>query len=172
MKTMEAGWINTSMVHKRKLLVLDLDETLIHTAYSPILGGQFIANSGLFYLYERPHLKSFLDSILSEYDLAIWSASKAEYVKWVIKSTVLCRYEYLFVNTRRNCKRILGKNGSFEYHKDITPYLFHYDKVIMLDDYPKIVIPIQGCLKVPEYQGGEDVFFSKQNVELNLFLAR
>ena len=163
---MEAGWISTSMVHKRKLLVLDLDETLIHSAYSPILGGQFIANSGLFYLYERPHLKSFLDSILSEYDLAIWSASKAEYVKWVIKSTVLCRYEYLFVNTRRNCKRIFGKNGNVEYQKDITPYLLRYKKVVMLDDYPKMVMPIQCCLKVPEYRGGEDDFLSIFNCGL------
>ena len=166
MKTMEAGSINTLTVQKRKLLVLDLDETLVHTSYSPILGAEYKSKKGLFYLYERPHLKDFLDRFFVEYDLAIWSASKAEYVKWVIKSTVLCRYEYLFVNTRRNCQRILGKNGSFEYHKDITPYLSHYDKVIMLDDYPELVMPIQYCLKVPEYRGGEDDFLSIFNYEL------
>ncbi len=125
-----------------KLLVLDLDETLIYTANSPLLNGKLKSHRGHYYLYERPHLKSFLDSILSEYDLAIWSASKAKYVKWVIKSTVLCRYEYLFVNTRRNCKRILGKNGLVEYQKHLIPYLSQYEKVTMLDDLPKMVIPI------------------------------
>ena len=144
----------------RKLLVLDLDETLIYTAYSPILNGKLKSHRGHFYLYERPHLQQFLDGCSAEYDLAIWSASKAEYVKWVVKATVLCRYEYVFVNTRRHCQRILGKNGSFEYHKDITPYLSHYEKVIILDDYPKMVTPIQCCLKVPEYRGGEDDFLS------------
>ena len=153
-------------MQNRKLLVLDLDETLIYTAYSPLLNGKLKSHRGHYYLYERPLLKSFLDSISSEYDLAIWSASKMEYVKWVIKSTVLCRYKFLFVNTRRNCQRILGKNGSFEYHKDITPYLSHYEKVIMFDDYPKMVMPIQCCLKVPEYRGGEDDFLSIQNSEL------
>ena len=148
------------MMKNRKLLVLDLDETLIYTAYSPILNGKLKSHRGYFYLYERPYLSDFMNKYSTNYDLAIWSASKAEYVRWVIKSTVLCNYEYVFVNTRRNCKRILGKNGSVEYQKDITPYLSHYDTVIMLDDYPKMVMPIQCCLKVPEYRGGEDDFLS------------
>lgn len=156
MKTMEAGWINTSMVHKRKLLVLDLDETLIHTAYSPILGGQFIANWGLFYLYERPHLQKFMDECSAEYDLAIWSASKADYVRWIIRSTVLSEHQFVFVNSRKHCKRIFGKDGLVEYQKDLTPYLSRYEKVIMLDDVPKMVVPIECCIKVPEYKGGRD----------------
>jgi len=148
--------IEISPVNKRKLLVLDLDETLIHTAYSPILGGQFIANWGLFYLYERPHLKDFLDRFFVEYDLAIWSASKAEYVRWIIRSTVLSNYAFAFVNTRKNCKRIISNGGRVEYQKDLTPYLSLYEIVIILDDIPKMVVPIECCIKVPEYKYGWD----------------
>jgi TFIIF-interacting CTD phosphatase-like protein len=148
------------------LLILDLDETLIHTSYSPILGAELKAKKGLFYLYERPFLLQFLDRRSAEYDLAIWSASKAEYVRWIIKSTVLRDYKYVFINTRRHCQRILGKNGSFEYYKDITPYHSKYENVVMLDDFPKMVVPIQCCLKVPEYRGGEDDFLSIHNGEL------
>jgi hypothetical protein len=36
----------------------------------------------------------------------------------------------------------------------------------MLDDYPELVMPIQYCLKVPEYRGGEDDFLSIFNYEL------
>lgn len=144
----------------KNLLILDLDETLVHTSYSPISGIEFCSHRGLFYLYERPHLGEFLDRCSKKYDLAIWSASKADYVIWVIKSTVLGNYKFTFINTRRNCKRIFGKNGNIEYQKDITPYLLNYEKVVMLDDFPKMVVPTECCVKAPEYRGGDDEYLS------------
>ncbi len=146
----------TSAVKKRKLMVLDLDETLIHTAYTPIEGTELKARRGYFYLYERPFLKEFLDRCSTEYDLAIWSASKADYVRWIIRSTVLSEYSFVFINTRKNCKRIFGNGGRVEYLKDLTAYLPLYEKVIMLDDVPKMVKPIECCIKVPEFRGGVD----------------
>lgn len=148
----------SSVGQKCKLMVLDLDETLIHTSYAPILGGKLKDQRGFFYLYERPHLKEFLDRCIVEYDLAIWSASKADYIRWIVRATVLSEYQFVFVNTRQNCKRIYGKDGRVEYQKDLTPYLFNYETVIMLDDVPKMITPIDCCTKVPEYRGGEDEF--------------
>ena len=145
-------------VKKSKLLVMDLDETLIHTSYSPIVGAELKARRGYFYLYERPHLKGFLDRCSAEYDLAIWSASKADYVRWIIRSTVLSEYSFVFINTRKNCKRIFGNGGRVEYLKDLTAYLPLYEKVIMLDDVPKMVKPIECCIKGPEFRGGVDEF--------------
>ena len=145
-------------VKQRKLLVLDLDETLIHTAYAPIEGAELKASRGYFYLYERPYLKDFLDRCSIEYDLAIWSASKADYVRWIIRSTVLSEYSFVFINTRKTCKRIFGDGGRVEYLKDLTAYLPQYEKVIMLDDVPKMVTPIECCIKAPEFRGGEDEF--------------
>ncbi len=150
--------LDGSAVKKRKLLVLDLDETLIHTAYTPIGGAALKARRGYFYLYERPYLKAFLDRYSAEYDLAIWSASKADYVRWIIRSTVLSEYSFAFVNTRKNCKRILSNGGRVEYLKDLTAYLPQYEKVIMLDDVPKMVTPIECCIKAPEFRGGVDEF--------------
>ena len=145
-------------VKKQQLLVLDLDETLIHTSYSPIEGAALKAKRGYFYLYERPYLKAFLDRYSAEYDLAIWSASKADYVRWIIRSTVLSEYSFAFVNTRNSCKRIFGDGGRVEYLKDLTAYLPQYEKVIMLDDVPKLVTPIECCIKAPEFRGGADEF--------------
>jgi TFIIF-interacting CTD phosphatase-like protein len=154
------GFVNWDMLteKKKKLLVMDLDETLIHTTYTPIDGAKFIAKRGYFYLYERPYLKEFLNRCSVEYDLAIWSASKADYVRWIISSTALLGRSFLFVNTRRNCKSIFGKSGRLEYLKDLTPYLIQYQTVIMLDDIPKMVIPIECCIKMPEYRGQSDDF--------------
>lgn len=142
----------------KKLIIFDLDETLIHSAYTPIEGVALKVRRGFFYLYERPHLKDFLDRCAIEYDLAIWSASKADYVRWIIRSTVLSDYSFVFINTRKNCKRIFGNGGRVEYLKDLTAYLPQYEKVIMLDDVPKMVSPIECCIKAPEFRGGEDEF--------------
>ena len=38
----------SSKVKQRKLLVMDLDETLIHTSYSPIVGSELNARRGYF----------------------------------------------------------------------------------------------------------------------------
>jgi TFIIF-interacting CTD phosphatase-like protein len=141
------------MIPNQKLLVLDLDETLIHTSYSPILGMEFKAKKGLFYLYERPYLKRFLDECRVGYNLAIWSASKSEYVQWIIKSTVLKEYEFDFIKTRKHCKRIYGKSGFLEYQKDLTPQLLQYQKIVMLDDLPKGVVPTSVVIKVSEFRG-------------------
>ncbi len=148
----------TVSVKKRKLLVLDLDETLIHTSYQPILGADLKSQKGYFYLYERPFLKDFLDRCSAEYDLAIWSASKADYVRWIIRSTVLSEYSFEFINTRKDCKRIFGNGGRVEYLKDLTACLPQYEKVIMLDDVPKMVTPIECCIKAPEFRGAADEF--------------
>jgi hypothetical protein len=103
-------------------------------------------------------LKPFLDRYSAEYDLAIWSASKADYVRWIIRSTVLSEYSFAFINTRKNCKRIFGNGGRVEYLKDLTAYLPQYEKVIMIDDVPKMVTPIECCIKAPEFRGGADEF--------------
>ncbi|MFM7683655.1 MAG: HAD family hydrolase, partial [Bacteroidota bacterium] len=145
-------------VKKSKLLVMDLDETLIHTAYAPIDGAEIKSKRGYFYLYERPGLNEFLYRCSVEYDLAIWSASKADYVRWIIRATLLSDHSFVFVNTRKNCKRIIGKGGRLEYLKDLTPYVDKYQKVIMLDDVPKMVNPIDCCKKMPEYRGQSDSF--------------
>ncbi len=150
--------LDGSAVKKRKLLVLDLDETLIHSAYTPIEGAELKARRGYFHLYERPYLKEFLHRCSAENDLAIWSASKADYVRWIIRSTVLSEYSFVFINTRKNCKRIFGNGGRVDYLKDLTAYMPQYEKVIILDDVPKMVTPIECCIKAPEFRGGVDEF--------------
>jgi len=145
--------IEISPANKRNLLVLDLDETLIHTSYAPILGAELKAKRGYFYLYERHYLKEFLDHYSAEYDLAIWSASKADYVRWVIYSTVLKEFQFAFVKTRKHCRRIYGKSGILEHEKYLRQYLNLYEKVIFLDDIPRMVVPTECCMKVPEFKG-------------------
>lgn len=147
-----------------KLLILDLDETLIHTTYSPLVGLDAVSQKGYYYLYERPYLKDFLESVCEHYALAIWSASKADYVRWIIQSTVLKDYTFQFIRTRKHCKYKEGKSGTPEYLKDLRVLDPTYSEVIMLDDTPKMVQPIECCIKVPEFKGATHDSFLKSLV--------
>ncbi len=144
-----------------KLLILDLDETLIHTTYSPLVGLDAVSQRGYYYLYERPFLKDFLERSCKNYALAIWSASKADYVRWIIRSTVLKEYPFEFVRTRKHCTYKEGKSGAPEYLKDLRVLDPTYSEVIMLDDTPKMVQPIECCIKVPEFKGATHDSFLK-----------
>jgi RNA polymerase II subunit A small phosphatase-like protein len=144
-----------------KLLILDLDETLIHTTYSPIPDLEYVSQKGYYYLYERPFLKDFLVQYSETYALAIWSASKADYVRWILNSTVLKDFEFEFVHTRRHCRYRIGKFGTPEYLKDLNSLGGVYEKVCMLDDTPKMVTPIDCCIKVPEFKGSANDAFLK-----------
>jgi TFIIF-interacting CTD phosphatase-like protein len=145
------------MKYNRQLLILDLDETLIHSAYVDLKINQDPIKYKYFYIYERPYLKEFLNAVSDHFDLAIWSASKSEYVKTIIRKTVLKNYNFQFVFTRSKCQSIYSKVGTIRYLKKIELIIDFdvYNKIIVLDDYPEMILPIENCLKVKEFRGSE-----------------
>lgn len=74
-------------IPKRKLLVLDLDETLVHSSEVEIADYDFICRIGgsTFWVKKRPDLDSFLKRVSQIYDLMIWSAGGDDYVRAVVK---------------------------------------------------------------------------------------
>ncbi len=141
----------------KRLLILDLDETLIHSTYIDLKLNQTPHKYKLFYIYQRPFLEEFLESVSLHFDLAIWSASKADYVKQIIKNTALSNFKFQFVFTRAKCKRIYSKVGSIRYLKklELSPDFDSYHKIIFLDDYPEMVDPVENCILVKEFRGSE-----------------
>ncbi|PSL23002.1 NIF family HAD-type phosphatase [Chitinophaga ginsengisoli] len=55
-----------------KLLLLDLDETLIHAVTTP-LGVAVDFQFDLFHIYKRPGLDQFLINISQHFTLGVWS---------------------------------------------------------------------------------------------------
>jgi hypothetical protein len=82
----------------RKLLVLDLDETLIHATtqshlFTPIstrivpslrIEVEVLGHPVLYYIYIRPHVRKFLNLVSQWFDLAIYTASVQEYADPII----------------------------------------------------------------------------------------
>jgi RNA polymerase II subunit A small phosphatase-like protein len=69
---------------RRKLLVLDLDETLVH-ATEVALEHPADFTVGPYHVYKRPHLAPFLAEVLATFDVGIWTSSGEHYAAQVIE---------------------------------------------------------------------------------------
>jgi len=131
---------------KRKTLVLDLDETLIHSQHDGLGRGgparstktsDFTLNVVIdshpvsFYVYKRPHVDYFLQTVSQWYDLVVFTASMEVYGSAVCdkldphKSILRKRYY------RQDCR--------MEYHsytKDLATVNSDLSSVFILDNSP------------------------------------
>jgi TFIIF-interacting CTD phosphatase-like protein len=65
-------------VSQPKLLILDLDETLLHASETP-LDRPADSRIGLYHVYKRPHLDAFLTRCVDAFEVAVWTSSSPLY---------------------------------------------------------------------------------------------
>lgn len=111
---------------KKALLILDLDETLIH-ASAQKLERREQAKVFEYYIYERPFLKDFLMSVQRFYELSIWSSAGDEYVTEVIAKTILSEFNFSFV--WGNSRAVFRRNFELEEQRIINEIRDHYQYV-------------------------------------------
>lgn len=70
-------------VSTRKLLILDLDETLIHSSEHQ-LARPADFRVGRFHVYKRPYLDIFLARSLEWFDVAVWTSSSPQYAAEIV----------------------------------------------------------------------------------------
>jgi RNA polymerase II subunit A small phosphatase-like protein len=68
----------------RKLLVLDIDETLVHARESPLAHDEDFC-VGAYFVYRRPGLDEFVTSMLDTFDVAVWTSSGESYAAQVLE---------------------------------------------------------------------------------------
>lgn len=71
----------------QKLLVLDLDETLIYATEERLEAEPDFA-VGQYYVYKRPFLKEFLEFCFDNFEVAIWTSSTRNYAEGIVKNIV------------------------------------------------------------------------------------
>lgn len=149
----------------RKILVLDLDETLIHSHHDglvrptvkPGTPPDFVLRVEIdrhpvrFYVYKRPHVDYFLKVVSQWYDLVVFTASMEIYGAAVAdkldnRQGILRRRYY-----RQHCTLDIGS-----YTKDLTEIDQDLSKVFILDNspgaykgYPDNAIPIKSWFSDP-----------------------
>lgn len=133
------------------LLILDLDETLIHTESIPdhmsdMFDYDFKMQSSKgssYYSKKRPYLSQFLDYAFENFDVAVWTAAGEEYAKNVLKNIGIDESKLKFLYTKENCTIKLDYNGSYDgqYYgvknlQKLKKKGYDLDQVLIVDDVP------------------------------------
>jgi RNA polymerase II subunit A small phosphatase-like protein len=88
---------------QKPLLILDLDETLLHATRKAVEGVEADAQWAGYNIYLRPHLNSFFQGLLPYYQFAIWSSGSDDYVKVAVRKLLSIKIPFLFIWGRSKC---------------------------------------------------------------------
>lgn len=133
--------------NEKKLLILDLDETLIHAAEEKIAGLEPDTKIIGYYVYFRPYLTDFLKSAAQYFDLAIWSSGTDDYVDAMVDSILPSGVSLKFIWGRSRCTykreshRIKHDDSicEYEYTKQLKKVIrkgFKKERVLIIEDSP------------------------------------
>jgi TFIIF-interacting CTD phosphatase-like protein len=147
----------TETIGLRKLLILDLDETLLYATEEP-LGFQEDFIVGPYSVSLRPFLKTFLDYCLDNFEVAIWTSSTEEYALEIIKQLLPSLTTLSFLWARNRCtKRYDHENGEWYWVKDLKKVRrkgYNLEQVIIVDDTPiKLERNYGNLIRVKEFIG-------------------
>lgn len=125
---------------QRKLLVLDLDETLLYATDNRLAMPEAF-RIGRYYAYLRPHLPPFLEFCAARFDVAVWTASSADYAKSVATQLFGSLDRLAFLWSRERCTMRYDRDTA-EYYwvkdlKKIRRNGYALEQVIVVDDTAK-----------------------------------
>jgi len=121
---------------KRKTLILDLDETLVHSTIKPVSHHHITVEvvidgvSCTFYVIKRPHVDVFLKKVAEWYDVVIFTASMKQYADPLIDQLDTKR----LVKDRLFRESCLNKEGNFI--KDLGLINQDLSATIIIDNSP------------------------------------
>ncbi len=155
----------------KSLLILDLDETLIHATAQEL---ERKADFGVFdyHVYKRPFLDEFLQQVSQEFLLAVWSSASDDYVMEVVKNIFPSdmKLEFVWGRSRATFRRRL-RTDNLGYFADNPESHYHYTKplqklkrkgynlnrILIVDDTPRKCMHNYGNAIYPaEYLGSEN----------------
>lgn len=137
---------------QKKCLVIDLDETLVHSSFKPISNADFIVPVEIdgtihqVYVLKRPHVDEFLKHMGDLYECVLFTASLAKYAdpvtdlldKWGVFRARLFREACVFHrgNYVKDLRR-LGREVSQVIIIDNSPasYVFHPDNAVPVQSW-------------------------------------
>ena len=132
------------------LLILDLDETLIH-ATDQKLEGEPDFSIFDYLVYKRPYLQEFLNHIKDDFLIAIWSSASDDYVEAVVKKIIPIdlRLEFVWGRSRCSYRRniMIDEYGYYDpdpsnHHYYIKPLKklkkqgYNLKRILIVDDSP------------------------------------
>jgi len=123
-----------------RLIVFDLDETLVHATEVP-LPYTSTFQVGSYFVYVRPFASELIKFCASHFDIAVWSSSSERYVETVTAKLFGTAFPLVFSWAASKCiQKIDAKSNGYVYVKDLRKAMKHgyaVDEIIMIDDSPE-----------------------------------
>lgn len=140
----------------RKLLILDLDETLIHG--SPGANEADFLAAGI-PVFIRPGAHAFIDQMATFFDFAVWTSASSDYAADIVGK--LFPHPPRFVWCRERCVlRFNPDTLEIDFVKDLKKLRrlgWDLTQVLVVDDSPEKLARNYGNLvRVPPFTGGLD----------------
>ena len=123
-----------------KLLILDLDETLIHATRDK-LDIQEDFQFDQYFVHKRPYLDEFLIKISNHFKVGIWSSATDTYVSEIVKQIKPDSVEFEIIWGRSKCS--LKRDYTFDtvnFEKRLDKLKkkgFRLEQIIIVDDSPE-----------------------------------
>lgn len=145
---------------QKPLLVLDLDETLIH-ANVDIVHDRFSYQLPFHYVYERPYLKEFLVKANQLYTLAVWSSASEDYIEDILKISMPQSIQLAFCWNREHCTQRFDESlGSLVYVKNLRKVKekgFPLERVLIVDDsMEKVKLNYGNAIMIKPFEGNSN----------------
>lgn len=122
------------------LLILDLDETLIH-ARNELLEHEAHFHVGSYGVYKRPYLDEFLSFCREHFKVAAWTSSSEDYACEVVENIFGNKYTLSFVWARNRCTiEYVPEQQTHIWSKNIKKVKekgYALERVIAVDDTPE-----------------------------------
>lgn len=145
-------------MEKETLLILDLDETLIHATAQPL---REPADFEVFhyFVYKRPRVDDFLRRVAAHFRLAVWSSASDDYVQAIVGQLFPAGMLLEFVWGRSRCTpfRVPERDEQGFYNCDYSDRIeyakrlqkvrrrgFDLRRVLIVDDTPEKVLQHYG----------------------------
>jgi carboxy-terminal domain RNA polymerase II polypeptide A small phosphatase len=118
------------------LLILDLDETLIHISEHELERAADF-RVGSYFTYKRPHLESFFEVCFQHFEVAVWTASGEDYASEIVTEVFGTRALKFFWSRDRCTLRYFEDTGERIYIKPLAKIRklgVKLERVIVVDD--------------------------------------
>jgi RNA polymerase II subunit A small phosphatase-like protein len=151
---------------KNKLLILDLDETLIYSLETPLSRKpDFLVEP--YFVYKRPNLDNFIATCFEWFDVAVWTSSGAQYATAIVAAIFPNPQLLKFVWTSDRCSIAYNYNydlidGHYPTYysrkllKKVKRQGYPLESIIAIDDTPRKWEKSYGNLvRIAPFEGDE-----------------
>ena len=144
---------------EKKLLILDLDETLIFaTENKSEREADFTV--GQYFVYQRPFLNEFIEFCFEHFEVAIWTTATRSYANEILQTILKTDQKLQFLWTRERCTLSFDEEEREHYFvkrmSKIRRCGYKLESVIVVDDSPNVWKCSYGNLvRVNKFEGNQ-----------------